>query len=695
MNKILFNLRKRAANFILGDAKNAMTLPQKFLRYGSRGAPIYPGWGDVQMTDQDHYTGYGYGAIDRRSVMVARTAKEQVRTESNQKDFVHPYLNTISSSKTFTDVEFWRTISTYLNLEGVFYLMAIRAFENERRGKVKEFKLLNPYQVRRVVGYTDKGISIGGYIESKGGFVREIPPEMIIDIRKLNPFEDNSPYSPADAAKEPQFNLKTASDYTRNALKHNINAPGIMSTDIQLEEEEFKNFMDRVSKHTKGAPIFGNGSGAVKWESMQSELSKAALKDVNELGRDEAFSVYGVSKTIMQIEQSGVTRDTARVQKELMTELHILPEIQLIIDALNQDYRNNYPEEYLQTKALIVVDNPLSVDYDAKLKDTEVKEKEFDLYTSLVNKGVDNDTAAKYVRGEVELEKLKIKPVEIKEDEKPEDKKIEKEEDNQLKKNQIDQKGLVQQQQGALQNAVVNIEQQLLTNALLRVRKKFKNEIELRPKDVITQQEKNEVERELSLVLMGFYGIVVNLQGQSVMRGRQTEFNLLGFFNFDRDVQSIIKTLSSKASSSHVDTVTQDIYNTAREAAEAGKGLDEVERDLRKKYNDVVSKTRAKTLARSETNRAFTTAQHEADRQFIAQNDLEGRVFKQWTLRSDDPCEFCIALSKEKAIPFDKNFRSLGDEVKVKDQILKVNYLDLEAGNAHPNCSCIYKLIIE
>ena len=30
--------------------------------------------------------------------------------------------------------------------------------------------------------------------------------------------------------------------------------------------------------HTKGEPIFGNGGGAISWNSMQTELSKAALK---------------------------------------------------------------------------------------------------------------------------------------------------------------------------------------------------------------------------------------------------------------------------------------------------------------------------------------------------------------------------------------------------------------------------------
>lgn len=694
MNKFFFNLRRKAANF-LSPTKNSMTLPQQFLRYGSRGEPMYPGWGDIQMSDQDHYSGYGYAAIINRATMVARTAIEKVRTESNNETFVHPYLETLDLSPTFSNYQFWSVISTYLDLEGVYYLMVIRASEGTRMGNIKEFKMLNPYNIRRVL--SSDQLEVKGYVETRKGMMREIPKNMIIEMRELNPFSEDNPFSMTDAAKESQFTLKTSGDYTRNAIKHNINAPGILSTDIQLEEEDFKNFMSRVSKHVKGEPIFGNGSGAVKWEGMQSELSKAALKDINEINRDVLLATSGVSKTIMGIEQSGTTRETSRVQKELSLEMHILPRIQLILDALNQDYRNVRPVDYERNKALIVVDNPLSVDYEAKLKDTEAKTADFELYSTLIQRGVDNETAAGYVKGEVELEMLKIEPVEVEDltlQDNPQDDKKQKKDENTVK-NQVGQDGLIAGQQSSLENAIINIDQQLLANAIVRLSKKIKNDVELREKDVITQQEQNEAEQDLGLVLLGFYGIVINLQGQLTMRLRVNEFALAGFFSFNRQIQRVIKNLSSKAATSHVETVTNDIYLTAKEGALQGKGLAEIERDLRKKYNEVVSKTRAKAIARSETNRAFTTAQFEADRQFISQNDLEKRAFKQLQTRSDNPCPFCVKVSNEPPIPFEQNFRNLGDTVEADGKTLKINYLPIEAANLHTNCGCQYVLIIK
>ncbi|MFA5300258.1 MAG: phage portal protein, partial [Lutibacter sp.] len=381
----MFDKFRKSLSKLITSGLNSMSLPKEFLKYGNRG--MRSDWTDVVMSDADLYTGYGYAAIRNRANKVARIATKEITTESSKKNFEHPYIETISKSPTFSNYNFWQSISTYLDLEGVYYLMAIRAVSPEKVGHIKEFKLLNPYNIRRVM---DKdGINVGGYIETKNGFVREIPKEMIILIQELNPFDENKPYAMTDAAKESQFTLKTANDYTRHSLRNNINAPGILSTDVALEKEDFENFVKRVKNHKKGEPIFGNGGGAIKWEGMQTQIKDAGLKEINEINRDSLFAVSGVSKTLMGIEQSGTTRETSNVQKDLNTEDHILPRIQLIIDAFNQDYKNYYPLEYKSSQANIVVNNPLATDHDADLKANEVKTGEFELYTTLINKGYD------------------------------------------------------------------------------------------------------------------------------------------------------------------------------------------------------------------------------------------------------------------------------------------------------------------
>lgn len=183
------------------------------------------------------------------------------------------------------------------------------------------------------------------------------------------------------------------------------------------------------------------------------------------------------------------------------------------------------------------------------------------------------------------------------------------------------------------------------------------------------------------------------------MRGRVSKFALPGTFKIDRESRDYIKRISRKVSESHVDTVLDDILVTARKSALEGKSIAEIQRDIKKNYTDVISETRAKAIARTETNRAFTRAQFDADRQFIEQNDLQGRAFKQWVTRSDNPCPFCLALEAEGPKPFFTNFRDLGKTVDVtvkgKEKSLPVDFEALEAGNAHVNCACEYELIIK
>ena len=693
-NKILNNIRIKIASLI-NPTNNSMSLPKSFLRYGNK--KMFPNWTDVEISDRDLYSGYSYAAIRNRSNKVAKTAIDYVYTDSND-DKMHPYLQLIDTSQTFSVYQFWNTISTYLDLEGVFYLMAVRSVITSdtgvsRYGYVKEFKLLNPYNIRRVL---DKDtMTVAGYVETKSGMSREIPPEMIIDIRELNPFSDNEPFALTDALKESQFTLKTSGDYTRHTLKHNINAPGILTTDVILDDKEFTNFVERVKSHTKGEPLFGNGSGAINWSDMNIDLSKAALKDINEQNRETLFSVAGMSKTTMGIEQSGVTRETSKTQCDLLIEYHILPRIQLIIDALNQDYKTKYNDEYIRNEYKIVVQDPTANDMDKSIKQVDLSDSRLELYNKLLLLGYDQETASQYVNDEIGVDLLPEVERPIVVVEKPI-------EDNSVK-NEVDPKertGLIQQQQGSLKNAVVNIETELVADFIAGVRKltnKTVNDIdsETNPDDFVSKKDQKEKINDLALVLLGFYGVIMNWKASEVMRARTTKYALDGVFNLNNDVKKYIKNLSKNVAESHIETVMDDLYKIAYEAAQKGLSQTEIINEIKNKYSYDISETRAKTVARTETNRAFTRAQYEADKQFVEQNDLEGKVFKQWHTRSDNPCEFCKALEDEGLVPFEDTFRDIGQSITVDGKSLDVNFESLEAGNAHPNCSCDYELVIK
>lgn len=402
----------------VNNDSSGASLAADYLRYGSQNKPMLQDWSQVEMSDQDMYTGYSYAAINRRANRTAILGKnflytkatDQLMEAAKAKDTAleHPYLPLISGSKDFSENDFWKEISIYLDLEGVYYLMAVRAVgqnadETPKVGAIQKFVLLNPYEVRRV--FKGSSNELGGYVEAHDGMYREIPKEMIIEMRSLNPFKKDIPFSMTDAAKESQFTLKQAGDYARHSIRGNINAPGAITTDVVLEDHIFDNFVSRIQNHTKGEPLYGNGAGAINWSAMQIDLDKAALDKINEIHRSVLFAVSGTSKTAMGIEESGTTRDVSKTQKDNFTEDAIMPQVEKIIDCLNLDYRRYYPE-WDKTKYEICLDNPLESDRAAELKDIEIRTKEFEMRDVLLSQGYEYEIAAKYAHGDIGILEL-------------------------------------------------------------------------------------------------------------------------------------------------------------------------------------------------------------------------------------------------------------------------------------------------
>ena len=411
---------KNALTAFSGDekAENSTNLAADFLRYGPKNKPMYQDWSQVEMSDQDMYTGYSYAAIKKRANRAAVLGKRFLYTEASpavmdaakkaEKELEHPYLALIRDSKEFTQKKFWHDISTYLDLEGVYYLMAVRAVSEGKGGEkkvgaVQKFVMMNPYQVRRVRNQSTG--EVGGYVESRDGMYREIPREMIIEVRQLNPFDQDKAYSMTDAAKDAQFTMKQAGDYTRHSIKGNINAPGAITTDVVLEDEIFDNFVTRIQNHEKGEPLYGNGAGGINWQSMQIDLDKASLDKINEIHRSVLFAVSGTSKTAMGIEESGTGREVSKTQKDDFTEGAVMPQIEDIIDALNLDYRKYY-KEWETERYEILLDNPLESDRDAELKDIDIRTKEYEMVNKLQSLGYEYAIAAKYAHGDISLEEL-------------------------------------------------------------------------------------------------------------------------------------------------------------------------------------------------------------------------------------------------------------------------------------------------
>lgn len=1070
--KIVDNFKKIVSDFTRAS-NSTSNIGNQFLRQGNR-KTMSQDWSSVLMSDQDIYTGYPYGIINKRANKLAYLAISNLHTDTSkdistkdaEKGIVHPYLQLIDKSPSFSNFKFWHDISVFLDLEGVYYVMAVRNFENNndstRYGDIQDFEMLNPYNIRRVVNA--RTLELGGYVEHRNGLSREIPKEMIIEIKDLNPFDENDPYSMTDALTNAQFTLRQANDYTRHSLKNNLSAPGAISTDVVLEDQQFSNFVNRITNQEKGMPLFGNGAGSIKWDPMQIEMDKAALDKITDINRSELFAVSGVGKTNLAIEESGTTRETAKVQKDLLTEDHTIPKLQLIIDALNQDYKNKYPKEYEKTGYTITIQSPLGVDKDSELKDIKIRSDTVALYNSMVDDGYNPEIAAQFINGEIQLKDIGMpqKPVsqkddktiieEDKDDSRPsesgeknalliknsqeliistiesklksledkinsnviinvekekkitvdnaekkafnkgnpyrdpdgkftfgptgsdsslvsiintssttiqklnddltdlkkdaagleqkrfgldtnskESKDLEKLHDKNIdlqyetlgkitkaranlkthvdnyfasegiepitleqkvkqwgdgewmdsigptiakkptadmfsktevdsmkklnaqlypssvtvyrgmsvspetksitfKKNEIvsfsdskraaerfgkakfddrslgitiskkikpseiiishkwgsayssqvsmnaeiavsfdaetkidisknefdksentakdligplntdtviirnavddDSQSVIETQQGSLQNSIVDIETRL-TGSVLTNFNKIENQLS-DENEILSQEERDRLVSELTLVLAGFYMLIIPLYARTIANRRLKEFGSSTDFEVNNEVKKYIDQISSQVSESHINTIFTDLYRSitntyndiiesqiekikdtgrkvtdddlvlARKTALEGGSRQQIVNSIKDEYKDITA-NRAKAIARTETNRAFTQAQYQADLQFIKQNGYDGQAYKKWITRSSNPCPTCLDLASQPPIPFTKNFADLGDEIvttyedngKMKVKTQMVDFEPLQAGNAHVNCGCTYQLIIE
>jgi len=411
---------KLAVQALTNKTENSLPVSEanRFLRFGNGEKPLMQNWSDVKMSDENLYKDYGYAVITKRANRTSVLGRRFIETEASKKtteqyqkkdqEIVHPYLTVIKRSKEYTKKQFWYEISTYLDLKGVYYLGTVRNSRITKDGEVavgavQQFVLINPYEVRRVINETTG--EVGGYVESHNGFYREWAPEQIIEIRMLNPFNKDQSYSMMDAARESQFTLRQASDYTRQTINGNISAPGIVTTDVELDPQKFENFKARIIGHQKGEPIFGNGSGVINWQDMQIDLDKAALDKINAIQRDILLAVAAMSKTTAGIEESGTTRDTSEVQDANFTVDAIIPRAEDIADALNLDYRKWY-KEWEQNEFEIVVDSPVEKDRDAELKDVEIRTAEVKLAQQLIDAGYDRQKSFAFASGEITWEEL-------------------------------------------------------------------------------------------------------------------------------------------------------------------------------------------------------------------------------------------------------------------------------------------------
>ena len=283
--------------------------------------------------------------------------------------------------------------------------------------------------------------------------------------------------------------------------------------------------------------------------------------------------------------------------------------------------------------------------------------------------------------------------------------------------------------------------------------------------ELLTDAEARELNKKLKLLLAAYYLTLMPIYGKQLMDVRLGEYGTQGIFAMTDQIERYVDESSQAAADSHIKTIRNDLinaatkaqakvdedaviqavkwsvearetkylpklptnpnleditkavksgafkgdqalYKRAREFSREGGGLDEMTRAIQKEYQNI-SKNRARTIARHETNRVFNMAQYQADLQFLQENGWLQKGYKRLRSRTGDPCPVCESLINETTanpIPFEQNFADLGATLnanyKKKDgktavQTIPISYEAIKAGNVHINCRCEYVLLIK
>lgn len=703
---------------------------------------------DTSLTREEIYTGIVYRAMTTIANRTAQVILNNTIVRDNNGEEMdkeeHPYWTLIDESKTFTNFEFFYGIATYLQLGGFAPILAVRNF-TERNGKVstvgdiKEFQIVSPYQLTMLL--SDEDDKLLGYeqkitLHNGATKTRELGVPHIIPVKLFNPFDNLLGFGVARAANDYQFTAREAGKYTRRSMKNNISASGIITINKVLDgpmREQFKQEMRAryASVAADGSPIIAFGSDSMNWQDLRQDMDKMALEKIHDMNMEDLLTVLGVSKTVMGIEQSGVTRETSKVQQDLLLMNIVMPLAQAILDEFNQDYRNYYPVQWAKNKLTFTLDSPLSKDYEAEKIEAEAINTKMDAAKKMWDMGASRESIvdALGLPEEIEFEGEPRWTGGNNGTENP----IEQLAGAGATGTTLSDEETLEEEEAAQQSAKVISPHEIPTtkNALSmeqvveikRMREEVylkvsENELsvvdayiesmgdDLQKNQTLPDSQREVYVNELRTILTDYYYAVVPILGQAVSDFRRQQYGMVTEFELNDPIRQMIRRRVSKTSAAHFDYIDNTMTNLLKKAVDGGWSRDRMVREIQRTFNQEIATSDAKRLAVTETNNAFNKSQFWADRQFIEQNNLEGRAYKQWVTYSPDPCPHCIALSQQSPIPFDKPFINVGDsfgaEFEHKDGTKVVRYITpnsefgpVEDGNAHPNCACKYRLVLK
>lgn len=606
-----------------------------FLRRGNTKTKI-----DIQ-TDQKFnedltIQGWMNAALTVRADSFAEFCEDNIITESNSDiSKYHLYLQLIENSTTVSEFEFWRdAISDYDIYGEVFFFMLRRVvYEDEHtyvNGKLKKPKVTHiglPTAIEIIDAKNMKVLknSLGeivGYRERiDSTHKREFLPEQIVHVMNHHPLDKKKPYSIYEAAKAYQYTINKGTEFAQSALINNMNTPGILSTAEILNDDEYDNLISRINSHEPGKAIVTDGTGNLTYTPITQSIDSASLPSLTEISRQTIFAVTGTSKTILGIEESGVTRETSRVQDKKFIKRTIAPIARRIISALNFDFRVNYTETYKNDAVRLAIKS--IYDPIETQERFETQKTLFDDITEIIYSGYTKESAEDFMNGDISFSDLELDAEDAQDiDEEQEDIEEDADSENTSQKSPEDTRETGDEQKGNITESSlrkIDLENQqsemhnhtnsddfhlkalklhmnekgeldeygqMVEKKILKAKKNLLNEIRSAQmeairtadtrlavnafdyKDIRTEEQEQSVFDKIFNALKKYWLVLLPLIGKErlaedeLTTGLKEQVNLLG----TKSVKDYIVEASQKAAESHTNTIYHTILESANKA---------------------------------------------------------------------------------------------------------------------------------
>lgn len=420
---------------VLNSLQRAVRVPQQinkeptnnsiandFLRRGSIKAITHLKQ-DKAFDPEATIKGYLYAALNYRKENFADYAEENLTCEDKESQgLTHPYLDLIENSKNEDVYEFWRDLINDYDMTGEAYIFLLRrvVYKPESvKGKKREVEHIGlPTSIEQLdsntmeILYNGSKEIIGYRQRLDDNHVREFLPEQIIRVYNKHPLDPTKPLSIFDACKDYQYTINKGSEYAQSALLNSTNMPGIISVENELSDEEYDNLVARINGHEAGKWMVTDGVSKLSIQSVDQTIdNKISMDGMTEVNRQTIFAVTGTSKTVLGIEESGTTRDTARIQEMKFIKRTIKPLVKRFISALNFDFRTSYPERYKSTGLKLVLKS--AADPTEDMERYGAQKALFDDTQAIVYSGYTPESAEQFMNGEIDFTELRADETEI------------------------------------------------------------------------------------------------------------------------------------------------------------------------------------------------------------------------------------------------------------------------------------------